>query len=461
MTKKHFVWIGSTALVVTLVGTSALIFTIRNVFADANNQDENVYNSLPMRKMLVQSTGLSGADGNISEKSIYRWEENQNILDKANSLQAEGVTAAANKNNKGALELYEASLEAFKQYPGLGCPQVVVLLTDKARLEGELGLTAEREKTLRLLVEAAEKSYNPRHAQVAIALEALGDLLCDRDRESEALPLLQRAYDIRLKGAGLESGDTAYTISLLGHCYLDLKDYSKADDCYKQAIEIYHKLDGEGFSESQQIARDNLANSYRWQNRYKDAMDSDMALLAELKAKKLDSSYFAAGAYCSAASTAQSQKDKAKMHEFLNEAKKIADTMTQASDLRKSADIYNDIGDVYDDEDDLAGELMARQKSLNCLKELKYSQKEDKEQIAVNLVKAGYCSFKLKDLPRASEYYGEALAQAKSDEDIRVKLKDNKKQIEEYLQYIQQNKRTHQDATMQMQANELKELIVS
>ena len=158
--------------------------------------------------------------------------------------------------------------------------------------------------------------------QVAAALESLGDLLCSQDRQSEALPLIQHAYEIRAAGAGLDNGDTAWTISQLAHCNLDLKNYQEADNLYKKAIAIYEKLDGDGFSESQQIARENLANSYRWQSRYKEAMDSEISLLDELEKKHLGYSYYAASALTSAASTAQSEKDSNKMREYLARAEK-------------------------------------------------------------------------------------------------------------------------------------------
>lgn len=483
---------------VALVGTSAFILAVKNACETVESKADGEYSSVPLRKIFMQSSGFSGTDFNFDEKNVEQWKNNQFVLERANKLQSEGSQKAAEEDYKGALDQYNLALNCFKQYPGVGCLQVVSLLQDKARIENDLGMTAEREKSLRLLVEAATQTYNPRHQQVASALESLGDLLSDADRQKEALPLLERAYDIRVKGAGMESGDTAYTMSLLAHCQLDLKNYAKADELYKKAISIYQGLDGEGYSESQQIARENLTNSYRWQNRYKDAMDSDMAVLAYLKTKKLDNSVYAGDAYCSAASTAQSMKDRGKMKEYLSTAEKIADSglahqesiaqdrdaaaeadikrLKDAGitpevdddkkdesvwDYRRGAELYSDIGNVYDYDDDLKGELAARQKSLDCLQKLKYPQSEDHKQIAQNLVRAGYCSFKLKDMTRAKEYYGQVLAQARKNQDMRLKLKDNKKQIEEYLQYIEKDKRAHQDADMQMQAHELKELFLS
>ena len=92
---------------------------------------------------------------------------------------------------------------------------------------------------------------------------------------------------------------------------------------------------------------------------------------------------------------------------------------------------------------------------------MKYRQDDDEKRIAQSLVRAAYCSFKLKNMGGARDYYAKALVQARDNQDIRLKLKDEKKPIEEYLQYIEKDKRTHQDAAVQMQAHELKELFLS
>ena len=248
--------------------------------------------------------------------------------------------------------------------------------------------------------------------------------------------------DIRVKGAGLENGDTAYTISQLAHCHLDLKNYQQADDLYNKAIAIYVKLDGDGFSESQQIARENLANSYCWQNRYKDAMDSQLALLADLDQRNLSHSYYAASALTSAATTAQRQNDRVKLHEYLSRAEKIAAELdhSQAEDGLKRADLYKDIAEAYNDDDDFKDELVARQHSVESYKGLKYPQQEDREKLAQSLVQAGSCALKLKDYSEAQDYFGQALTQAKENEEIRLKLSANKELFKEYLQYIEKDR---------------------
>jgi tetratricopeptide (TPR) repeat protein len=452
VTKKHYVLIGLVALVVTLLGTTALIMAARSAFVGTANQEANPYNSLPVGKVLSQTT-------NMDAKSIKQWSANRASAEKGSQLASQADLMLQNKQYQQAVDTYAKSLACLEQYPGLGSMLATEVLTRKAKCEDKLGLDAEREKTLRTLVDASAAAYNESHEQVAAALESLGALLCDKNRQREALPLIERAMDIRVKGAGLDSGDTAYTISQLAHCQLDLKNYKQADDLYQKAIAIYEKLDGDGFSESQQIARENLANSYRWQSRYKDAMASEVNLIYELEKKNLGNSRYMANTLTAAASTAQSQKDRAKMQEFLSRAEKIAiDCGPTFSN--QAAEIYSDIADTYDEDDDFKNELPARQSSIGLYLKLKYPQPEEQEQLAVNLVKAGACALKLKDYRKAQEYYGEALTQARDNQDIRLKLKANKGQIEEYLRYIEKDRRAGQDATMKMQATELKQMLV-
>jgi tetratricopeptide (TPR) repeat protein len=452
--RKSYMILGTIGALVLLTATSFTILGVKKIFDGAAEVNSDPYNQVPVKKVLQESLGLGG-------NNFAQCQANQDNLTRGDLLSRKAELQEEDKNYKAARELYEESLESYKKYPGLDCLQAVAALSEKANCEDQLGLEREREKTLNILVEQAERAYNSRHQQVARALESLGDLLCGENRSAEALPLLKRACQIRMEGAGMESSDTAYTISQLAHCHLDLKNYKEADDLYKKAIATYQKLDGDGFSEAQQIARENLANSYRWQSRYKDAMDCEMQVLSDLEKRNLSKSYYAANMLTSAASTAASQNDKAKMHDFIDRAEQIARSLDKDEDAAKRAEIYNDIADVYADDESYKNELIARQHSLECFKLLKYPQQDDQEKLANSLVKAGSCALKLKDLSQAKEYFGQALSQARENEEIRIKLRANKQQIQEYLQYIEKDKRAARDATMQMQASELKQILVS
>jgi len=454
MTKNQYIIIGSAALMVTLLGTGVLIFAVKNAFEGAASKEANPYNAVPVRKIVLQATGLDG-------KNVSQFQQNQLAQSRAEKLISEATKLSQDHDYRGAIALYDKSLEELSRYPNLGSILAVQALTEKAACLDKTGAREEREATLKLLITASEASYNSRHEKVAIALESLADLLCEENRQSEALPFLERAYDIRVRGAGLQNGDTAYTVSLLAHCHLELKHYKQADALYQEAIAMYEKLDGDGFSESQQIARENQANSYRWQNRYKEARASDLDLLEDLKTRHLENSIYAAGALTSLASTAQSENDRKTMQECLNQASAIAAALDKKEDDHKQADLYNDIADVYNDADDYKNELAARETSIEIYKNLKFPQDEDQLQMAHNLIKAGACALKLKAFDRAQDFYGQALNKARENQDIRLKLKGDKAQIAEYLKYIQHDKRARLDSNMQLQANELKEMLFS
>ncbi len=438
----------------TVVATSALILATKRAIDGSSGGEANPYSSIPVGKVLQQSLGLGGSD-------LRQCQVNQASLTKGDELAHKAQALAEDKDYQGAIDQYNQALDSYKKYPGLDCLQAISALTEKGKCEHTLGLVHNYENTLRTLVDVSEKGYNSRHQQVASCLENLGDFLCSENRPREALPFLQRAFDIRLKGAGMESGDTAYAMSQLAHCHLDLKNFKDADGLYIQAIAVYQKLDGNGFSQAQQIARENLANSYCWQDRYKDAMDCEMAVLSDLEKKNLGDSYYAANTLTSAAGTAERQDDLQKMHEFLNRAQKIALSLDKSEDAPKRAEIFGEIADAYSDDEDFKNELSARRLSLESYKSIKYLQQEDQENLAQGLVKAGSCSLKLKDLGRAQDYFGQALSQARDNQQIRVKLRDNKEQIQEYLKYIEKDKRAGRDATIKMQATELKEILVS
>ncbi len=458
---KHYTMIGLTLLLVTLTGTSALILLTKKVYDGETDQQMAPYNRMPLTKIFRESFGVGG-------KNMAQCRANQEILNKADSLTYKEDSLvrslddkASDKAYKEAAELCQQSIEYYKQYPGLGCARGVSALSELARCQEKLGLVHEREATLRTLVQQAEIAYNSEHQQVASALESLGELLCADNRSAEALPLLQRAYNIRMKGAGPQSADTAYTMSQLAHCYLDLKNYKEADELYIKAIAAYKSLDGDGFSEAQQIARENLANSYCWQDRYQDAMDCEISVLSDLEKNNLGTTYYAGKALASAGDVAARQQNKEKMQEYLGRAEKIALALNKTEDAPKRAELYNDIAEGYNDCEDYKNELTARQNNLASFKSLKYPHQEDQENFAQSLVKTGYCALKLKQLNLAKDCFGQALSQARDNQDIRSKLRANKEQIEEYLRYIKQDKRAARDATMKMQASELKQILVS
>ena len=429
MTKKQYILLGSTALIVTLVATSALILTLRNAFVNASEDDSVAYTRVPIAKIFAQSIGYDG-------EHLDRCLKNQQIAIKAQRLDLEAGRLLEQNQAQRAYDLENESIDLFKIFPGLNCIQAVGALEGKAECEAKLGLLEEREKTLRLLLDISTQTFNANHEKVASAAESLGDLLSNADRQREALPYLNRAYDIRSKGEATNSPKLAYTASLLAHCQLDLKAYEKADELYNQAIIIYKQQDGNGFSESQQIARENLANSYRWQNRQKEALACELAVLQDLKDKHLANSTFAAAMNVSAANTSQDSHDSISMKKYLSAAEEILAHLQGPSDERERAQIYNNLADVYHDDSQYKAELSSRQLCIQNYQALKYAEDDDQSELAQNMIKAGSCALKLKDFAQAKTLYAQALEKASTNQEVRLKIKADKAQLLEYLAYL-------------------------
>ena len=133
----------------------------------------------------------------------------------------------------------------------------------------------------------------------------------------------------------------------------------------------------------------------------------------------------------------------------------------EVQETNDKADLYKDIAEVYDDDDDYKSELNARENSVLAYKNIKYPQQDDQINLAQNLVRAGSCALKLKAFNKAQEYFGQALSQARDNQEIRLKLKGNKEEIQEYLKYIEADKKSALDPNIKMQASELKQMLVS
>jgi tetratricopeptide (TPR) repeat protein len=466
MTKKQYILIGSVALVLTLAGTSAMILAAKEAFIGASREEGNAYNSMPISKLISQSFGYDG-------KNLANCRANQQIMSRTFKLMIEADKLIQADQFEKAYPVDCDALALVEKFPGLNCLHAVDILSAKAECEAKLGLRAEREKTLKTLVVSTEQTYNGMHERVASALENLGDLLDGEDRQSEAIPYLERAYQIRLKGEGANSERTAYAASLLAHCQLDMKNYKEADSLYAQAISIYEKLDGDGFSESQQIARENLANSYRWQDRHKDALACEIALIDDLRKKHLQNSLYMAAAFTSAADTSQDSGEKKMAEQYLIEAEAILSGLDAKSDGREKANIYKDMADIYHEQGNSRAELTARINSIENSKTVKYTDDQDQIELTENLLHAGGCALKLKNFDQARQFYGQALAQARGNQEVKIGLKNDKeplqkdwqKDLREYLKQSQKHIQSKsvdntQIGALKAEESEIMELLV-
>ena len=90
----------------------------------------------------------------------------------------------------------------------------------------------------------AEPELGPEHPDVATTLNNLAGLYRQMGDYEKALPLYQKALDIREKVLGSQHPDVANTLNNLALLYSDMGDYEKALPLYQKALEIYEKVLG-------------------------------------------------------------------------------------------------------------------------------------------------------------------------------------------------------------------------
>jgi tetratricopeptide (TPR) repeat protein len=119
--------------------------------------------------------------------------------------------------------------------------ETAAALTERAAAHISKG---EYQKALPLLqraLEIREKELGPEHPATATSLNNLAMLYDAMGNYQKALPLLQRALKIREKQLGPEHPDTAISLNNLAALYVNMGDYPKALPLYQRALEINEK----------------------------------------------------------------------------------------------------------------------------------------------------------------------------------------------------------------------------
>jgi CHAT domain-containing protein/Tfp pilus assembly protein PilF len=149
--------------------------------------------------------------------------------------------------------------------------ETAAALTERAKAHISKG---EYQKALPLLqraLEIREKQLGPEHPETATSLNNLGFVYGRMGEYLKALPLLQRALEIREKQLGWEHPETATSLHDLGTLYIDMGDYPKALPLLQQALEIREKQLGPEHPDTA-TSLDNLALLYQEMGDYQKAL---------------------------------------------------------------------------------------------------------------------------------------------------------------------------------------------
>lgn len=111
------------------------------------------------------------------------------------------------------------------------------------------------------------------HTSITRCLNAIGNCHNKLGKPEDAIEFYTRAYEMRRDLSGSqEHFDVPLFKSQIGTVYEGKKDFNKAIDCYKEALDLAKKLKLPGILNAALFNR-NIANSYSWQENFKVAYE--------------------------------------------------------------------------------------------------------------------------------------------------------------------------------------------
>ncbi|XP_022778297.1 uncharacterized protein LOC111319829, partial [Stylophora pistillata] len=111
------------------------------------------------------------------------------------------------------------------------------------------------------------------HTDIARCYNAIGNTFYALDQPSKALEFYEKAFKMQEKLAGSENHfDMPMYKNQIGTAYEGLKDYEKAVQCYKDALDLLKELKLLGYEDEALFCR-NLANALMFLEKYKDAIE--------------------------------------------------------------------------------------------------------------------------------------------------------------------------------------------
>jgi tetratricopeptide (TPR) repeat protein len=148
--------------------------------------------------------------------------------------------------------------------------EVAIDLTDLAQLLQETNRLAEAEPLMRRALAIDEQSYGNEHAEVAIDLTNLAQLLQETNRLAQAEPLMRRALAIGERSYGTEHPTVAIRLNNLAQLLHDTNRLAEAEPLMRRALSIDEQSYG---GQHPEVAIDptNLAQLLEQTNRIAEA----------------------------------------------------------------------------------------------------------------------------------------------------------------------------------------------
>ena len=238
------------------------------------------------------------------------------------------------------------------------------------------------------------------------------DLLINQNYEDsivlkEAIVLFERAAEIQKELQGDYSVDFAKCLNIIGLCYLNLNDYSKALVNFQQALKIREIVFGKDHTDYAIILND-IGYCYRKLGDYSEALECYQQALAILKKVfGKDHPYYAYSIILESIGNCYIDLgDYSEALEYYQQALAIREKVL-GKDHPYYASSLNSIGNCYIDLGDYSEALEYHQQALAIREKV---LGKDHPDYASSLNSIGNCYIDLGDYSEALEYYQQALA---------------------------------------------------
>ncbi|WP_158520989.1 CHAT domain-containing protein [Fuerstiella marisgermanici] len=158
----------------------------------------------------------------------------QCLINLSATLQANGTLESAGQILDQTIKL---TRHQFEQNETLAC-ELSVALNNLAAIRYQQGQLEEADKLLQESLRIIIKRYGPDHLYVAIRLQNLANVACDRDKYLEAEKYCRRALDIRRKNLGDLHPDFAAAQIVLAEILQSQGNTSDAGELYERTIRV-------------------------------------------------------------------------------------------------------------------------------------------------------------------------------------------------------------------------------
>lgn len=125
--------------------------------------------------------------------------------------------------------------------------QVVEAAALRAQVKdlGDKGKNAEALPLAQRALELRRELLGEEDPDAIMSLKDVGWMLRDLARHDEAEPLLRRTVELRKKVLGEDHPEYGYSLNVLGWLYFYRNDYSESESCFRQALAVYEQAGDE------------------------------------------------------------------------------------------------------------------------------------------------------------------------------------------------------------------------